>query len=440
MKTEIQKLAGLTRKLNVEVPPDVVRAALEKMYRDVQRVAKFKGFRPGKAPLNMVKSEYKSRVESDVTTKIIEDHYSKAVSEHSLQPVNFPEIEFDGLKDGEPLKFSATFEVRPDVELKKYVGLEIEKEKFEVVPEMIDNIIQDIRKNRSVIQPMVEPRPAQMGDVSIIDFHGKVEGNDLPGGNAQEYQLELGTHQFIPGFEEGIVGMKAGETKILHLKFPEAYNAKEIAGKDVEFAVTLKEIKTKALPELDDEFAKSLGAHTSLQHLKEEITKDVKTREEKRVRDDVKNRVLNALVEKNPMQIPRSMVAEQKKMIIEDVKQRMEREGTDTDQFEEYKKKWDKDFEKSAEFVIHSSLLVNAIANKEGLQCNDEDFTKKLADYAVQSGIELEKIKGFYGKQENQSRLRFQITEEKVMAFLIENAKINELPRDKLTKIPQQEG
>jgi trigger factor len=437
MKSHLEKLSGLKRKLNVEVPPEVVTAALEKMYKEVQRVAKFKGFRPGKAPMSLVKTEYKAKVESDVATKIIQENYSKALDEHTLDPINYPDIEFDSLNEGEILKFSATFEVRPEVKLKKYQGLEVEKEKLDIQDSVVTNIIEDIRKNKASMVPVIELRAAQKGDVAVIDFHGRVAGVDLEGGSGKEFLLELGTNQFIPGFEDGVVGMKPDDKKVLKLKFPEDYNAKDIAGKEVEFDVTLLELKKKVLPELNDEFAKSLGAHESLAHFKEEITKDVASREEKRIRDDLRNRILHALVEHNEFEVPQSMIKEQKKILMDDVHQKMEGQGMTHDQFDEYSKKWDADFDKSAEFVIRSSLLINSVGREEKLFATDEDFEKKLQEYADQSKIEIEKLRSFYSKPENSSRLRFQMTEERVVNFLIEKAKIKELPKEKLKALPE---
>lgn len=432
MKAELQKLDGLGRRLQIEVPADVVNAALEKMYQQVQRQAKFKGFREGKAPMNMVKTEYKGRVEGDVAEQIIREHYDKALNEHQLEPVNFPAIQFDGFKENEPLKFSATFEVRPEIKLKKYKGLEVEKEKLNITDDVVEKIIDDIRKAKATIAPVIELRPAQMGDVAIIDFDGRVDGKPLTGGSAQEHMLELGSKQFIEGFEEGIVGMTAGGKKLLTLKFPDDYQAKDIAGKAVEFDVTLKEIKKKVLPELDDEFAKSMGNHTSLADLRAEIKKDVVTGEEKRVKDDLKTRLLHSLVDANPFELPQSMVAEQKEIIIEDVKNRMSQDGMTDAQFEEYKTKWDADFTKSAEFVIRSSMLVNTVAKEANLVSTEEEFNERLEKYAKQSGIEIEKIKAFYSKPDNRSRLRFQMTEEKVIELLLKDAKVKELPKDKL--------
>ncbi|MCC6278749.1 MAG: trigger factor [Oligoflexia bacterium] len=431
MKSEVTKLDGLKRRLQVEVPPEVVSMALENQYKQVQQVAALKGFRKGKVPLAMVKTEYRSRVEQEVVSQLIQDHYGKALDQHALDPVNFPEIQFESFQEGQPLKFSATFEIRPEVNLKSYTGLEVQKEKLEVKSELLESILEDIRKSKANMVPLIELRPAAMGDVAVIDFHGRVDDKDLPGGSGQEYLLELGAKQFIEGFEEGVVGMNPGDTKILNLSFPQEYHAKDIAGKAVEFKVTLKEIKKKTLPELNDELAKAVG-HDSLQHLKEEITKDITSREEKRIRDDLKNRVLHALVEKNPIEVPQSLVAKQKEVIIEDVHHRMENQGMTHEQFDEYKVKWDADFQKSAEFVIRSSLLVSAIAKKEGLSVNESDIEQRFQDYAQQTGIEIEKIKAHYSKPEARNRLSFQMTEDKVMALLLDKAKVTEVSRDKL--------
>lgn len=436
MKSELEKLSGLTRRLNITVPQDVVSKALEDSYKEVQRVAEFKGFRQGKAPLQMVKAEYRSKVESDVASRIIQDHFGKALDQHALSPVNYPEIEFTGLKEGEPLQFAAVFEVKPEINLGTYTGLNIEKEILEVKNETVEQIIEDIRQSKASVVPVIEDRAAQMSDMAVIDFDGQMNGKPLQGGSGKEHMLHLGAKQFIPGFEEGVVGMKPNDTKVINLKFPDDYNPKELASQNVEFTVTLKELKKKVLPELNDEFAKTMGSHESLQQLKDEIKRDITLREEKRIRDDAKQRLLHALVDSTTFDVPQSMVAEQKAVLIDDVHHRMEEQGMPHDKFEEYKKQWDADFNKSAEFVIRSSLLVSAIAKKESLIATDEDLEAKMMSYAEQSGIEIPKIKAFYAKPENRSRLKFQITEDKVMGFLMEKAKVKEVEKSKLKPLP----
>lgn len=440
MKVDIENISKLERKLNVEIPAEVVDATLEQYYRDVQKSAQLQGFRQGKAPMNIIKKNFKDRVERDVAGQIIRDHYVKALDELNIDPVSYPTIDYDIIEEGKPLKFTATFEIRPEVELKQYENLSVMKEKIKLPDDVVENILKNLRESKMELSPLLEDRPAQLGDVTIIDFVGKMNGVPFPGGTAQGHQLELGSNQFIPGFEEGISGMKIGQTKTISIKFPEQYHAAELAGQPVDFETTLKEIKKKVLPELTDEFAKSVGEHRDLAHLREEIEKDVRAGEEKRVRDELKNRVLKALVEANPIEVPRAMVTEQKKILIDDVHQKMERQGMGKDQFDEYTQKWDADFTKSAEFIIKSSLILDAIAKKEKLTPTDEDVEQRMENYAKQSGIELEKIKAFYGKPENRSRLKFQIMEEKVMDFLINKAKIKEVDRSELPKDEEQEA
>jgi len=440
MKVDIEKVSNLERRLNIEIPADIVDAELDKYYKEVQKTAQLQGFRPGKAPLNIIKKTYKDRVEKDVASQLIRDHYVKALDEHNLDPVNYPTIDYDTLTEGSPLKFTASFEVRPEVELKKYQGLDVVKEKLNLDEKTIDGVLQNIRESKAELVPVFEDRAAQKGDVVEIDFMGRIDGAPFPGGSAQGQTLEIGASRYIPGFEEGVEGMRPGQSKTVPVTFPDTYGAKDLAGKKAEFEITLKGIKRKQLPELNDEFARSIGEHRDLAHLREEIEKDVRAGEEKRVRDEMKNRILRALVDGNPMEVPKSMVAEQKKILIEDVHHKLEQQGMGHDEYEKYIEKWDKDFDKSAAFVIKSSLLLNAIAQKENLAPTDADLEQKYESYAKQSGIELEKIKAFYSKPENRSRLKFQLLEERVVDFLIDKAKVKEVPKDKLPKEDEAEA
>lgn len=433
MKAELTKLEGLTRKLNVEVPLETVTSALEQNYKAVQKVAQFKGFRQGKAPMDMVRAQYKGQVESDVVNRLIQDHYGKALDEHSLIPVSLPEIDFENFREGEPLKFSATFEIRPEVVLPVYKGLDLEKEKPVVAEAQVDQILENIQKSRVTYSPMLEIRAAQKGDVAVIDFAGTVEGKEIQGGSGQDQKLEIGADQFIPGFEDGIVGMNPGDTRTINLTFPTDYNATELAGKPASFLVTLKAIQRKVVPELNDEFAKTLGGFENLEALKADIRKDLMAREEKRVQDDLKEQLLQKLVKATNFDVPKSMVAHQKETLIEDLHHKLEQQGMGHADFEEYKKKWDADFEKSAQFVVRASLLISTIAQKESLAASDADVDKKVEEYAANTGIELAKIRAMYKEADARSRLRATITEENVIKFLFAESKIKEVEK-KATK------
>ena len=275
MKSSLDVLEGLNRKLNIEIPENMVSDAFNRMYKGIQKEANIKGFRKGKAPISAIKKLYKDRVKSDVLQNLVSDSYESALNEHSLDPISQPQLAFETFEEDQPFSFSAQFEVRPDVTLKQFEKLKVEQEELNVSGEQVEQILEDIRKSRAEQVPVFEDRAAKEGDVAEIDFEGFVDGAPLPNGSGQGHKLELGSQSFIEGFEEGIVGMKVGANKDLNLSFPAEYHAKEIAGRPVTFKVTLKKLYRKDLPELNDEFAQSMGEYKTLAEHKETIKEDI---------------------------------------------------------------------------------------------------------------------------------------------------------------------
>lgn len=432
MKSNVEKVSNLSRKLNVEIPAAVVQSAFQKIFTGIQKDVTIKGFRKGKAPLATVKSLYGDRVKQDVVQDLIQKHYAEALTEHKLEPISYPEFEFADPTENKDFSFSAAFDVRPEINLKKYEGLEVEKEKFEFDSKKVDQVLENIRASRATFETVTEARAAKLGDVAVVDFEGFIDGKPLENGSGTDHHLELGAKQFIEGFEDGIVGMKAGDTKTLSLKFPDPYHSADLAGKPVDFKVTLKEIKAKVLPELNDEFIASLGGPKDLDALKKSIEEDLTQTETKRIEDAFKNRLLKALVKENPVEVPPSLMKEQKASLVEDFKKRMTEQGMGPNDFASYLDKWDSDFEKTAAEMIQSSFLVDAIAKKHDLFAKKEDLDAKFAEYAQQTGIEESRIREFYGRPEQASRLTYMITEEKVIALLNKSVKIKEVPAGSL--------
>ncbi len=428
MKSNVEKVDNLSRKLSVEVPAVVVQSAFQKIFNSIQKDVTVKGFRKGKAPLSTIKSMYGDRVKQDVVQDLIQEHYSKALTEHKLEPISYPEFEFVDPSENGDFKFSANFDIRPDINLKKYEGIEVEKEKLEFDPKQIDQVLENIRSSQAQLETVTDPRASKIGDVAVVDFEGFVGGTALENGSGKDHHLELGAKQFIEGFEEGVVGMKTGESKTLSLKFPDPYHSAELAGKPVDFKVTLKEIKSKVLPELTDEFLKSIGAPDSLDELKKNIEQDLTQKEQKRIDDGFKNRLLKVIVKENPVDVPPSLLKEQKETLISDFKKRMSEQGMGESDFASYVQKWNGDFEKTAAEMIQSSFLIDAIAKKHDLFCKKEDLEVKLKEYSVQTGIEETRLREFYNSPEQVSRLTYTITEEKVIGFLNKSVKIKEVP------------
>jgi trigger factor len=437
MKSSVEKVSSLQRRLNIEVPAQTVSTAFDETFKGIQKQANIKGFRQGKAPLATIKSLYGERVKQDVIQDLIQKHYFQALQQHELNPISYPEFEFDQVNEGKDFAFTANFEVKPEVALKTFEGLDVEKEKYVADDSKVEEVLQNIRSGRAELVDVLEDRPAQNGDVAILDFEGFVDGQPLENGSGKDHNLELGANQFIEGFEEGVVGMKIGQTKTLSLKFPDQYHAADIAGKSVDFKVTLNGLKKKQLPELTDDFiAQMMGNATgepqTLDSLKETIRKDFEDSEKKRIETDFKNRLLKKLVAMNPVEVPPSMLAEQKEALKEDMKKRMKEQGMQDADFEAYAQKWDSDFESSAAEMIQSGFLIDAIATKNDLRWTQDDLEAKFDEYAKQTGIDKARIKEFYQKPEQMNRVTYAITEEKVLDFLLKSAKVTEVSKDQL--------
>lgn len=432
MKSTVEKLSSLQRKLNVAVPQAVVDGAFQKIFQSIQRQVEIKGFRKGKAPLTTIKSMYGDRVRQDVAQDLIQNHYAQALSEHKLEPIGSPEFEFEDPKEAKDFSFTAQFDVRPEIKLKKYEGLEVEKEKYEKDEKKIEQVLENIRSSRATLIDVLEDRPAQLTDTAIVDFEGIVDGKPLENGSGQGHQLELGSNSFIDGFEQGIVGMKIGGEKTIDLKFPDPYHSKELAGKPVTFKVKLTGLKKKSLPELNEDFLKSLGGPSDVEGLKNAINEDIERSEKNRIEETFKNHLLKALVKANPVEVPPSLLKEQKKALVDDFHKRMHDQGLSHAEFEAYVQKWDKDFENTAAEMIQASFLVDTIARDHDLVCKKEDVEKRFEEYAKHTGRDVDWVRQYYAQEGRLSRLTYIITEEKVVAFLTKAAKIKDVPMGSL--------
>jgi trigger factor len=319
--------------------------------------------------------------------------------------------------------------------LKQVEKLSLQREKFEIPPDFIANTLEDIRKSRATNVPVLEDRSAQKGDIAVLDFKGFLESGELENGSAEGHELELGSNMFIPGFEDAVVGMKVGVEGEVAIKFPDDYHVSHLAGLPVKFKVKIQKLLKKELPELNDDFAKASGAkYQKMDDLIAGITDEFTKREEKRIKDELKDRLMKTLVEKNPVEVPKALLTEQKKALIEDLKKRMEGQGMGGEQFEDYKEKWDADFNETATFMIRSSFLLDKISTDNNLRATDADLDAKFEEYAKQTGIELARVKEFYSDEDRRSRLRYQLTEERCVDWLVSRADVKEVSKADLEK------
>ncbi len=433
MKSNLENKSKLERKLSIEVPNDTVKKEFQKAYQEIQKQVKIDGFRKGKVPLNVIKQKYRDHVLQDVANQLVQDAFVEAIREHDLKPVAMPKIDIQTFNEEENFHFTAEVEIRPDIELTKIEGLKIQKEKIEVADDKVEQVVESMRESKAENVTVFEDRGVAEGDIALIDFDGYVDGEPLQGGKAEKHPLEVGSNQFIPGFEEQVIGMKPGQDRDINVSFPEEYHAPEIAGKPALFKIKLHEIQKRELPELTDEFAKSMGDYENLEDLKSKVRTMLTEQEEKRIFEDLKSRTLKALVQANPIEVPESQVLEQKELLLQDTQDKMSQQGMGEQQYQEYKEKWDADFTETADYLVKSGYLVNEIANKNKIEVTEEDRKNKLSSYAKDSGIEFNQLLQYYNKGEAMERLNYQLLEEKVIQSILDKAEIEEVSAEQLS-------
>ncbi len=428
MKSTLESTEGLKKTIKVEVDASAVKAALEKEFNKIQKNLVLPGFRKGKAPMDQVKASYKGKVISDVVESLVNANYFQAIQEHKLHPVSMPQIDLSEITEDKGFSFTASFEVKPEIKLKKYKDFKLSKKAAIVDEDKIQNIINQILESKSEKVPIFEDRAAQDKDIVDINFEGFIGPNQpLPNGSASNFILELGSKSFIPGFEEGLLGAKAGTERTLDLTFPEDYQAAEIAGKTVQFKVKINKLLKKQLPELDDKLIESLGDAKvkTVDQLKDAIKTDLMKTEEDQTLKTLQEDVLKALIDHNPIEIPQSLIQQQKEGLKENSKNSLESQGFGDEEIKDYYSKWDEDFTKNAKDIIHVSLLMDAIAESENLRPSQEDIDAKIQEMVTMSGPNSGKVKEYYSDANRKDNLYYKLMEDRVISFVIENSKIN---------------
>lgn len=431
MNVKIEDISSVKKKLSFEVPEQVVSEQITKAYQKIGKTAKIKGFRPGKVPQAMLEKYYGAQMEEKVLTSLINDTYFKALLEHKIAAISDPEIvENSPLEKGKPFAFEALVEVRPEVVAKDYSGLTLQKEKAEFDEKVIEDRVEELRTSRAELQTSGADTAAE-GDFAIIDFEGFVNGVPFQGGKAEGHQLELGSGSFIPGFEDQVVGMKLGESKDIAVTFPENYGNKDLAGQPAIFKVVLHELKTKVAPALDDDFAKGFGLE-SVEELKEKLRESHQKQELSRIEGDLRERLVAALIERNPIEVPEAMVKSQLEYMLGNVKQRMQSQGMSMEMLGMNETSFGQMYRDTAVQQVQGSLILGAVARQEKLAVEPAEIDGKLEEIAAMANAPLDAVKKYYASDENRRGLMAQIVEEKAVRLLLDQAVIEEVDKDQL--------
>lgn len=438
MNVRIEDISSVKKKLFFEVAAEKVDAAFGTAYKTIGRTAKIPGFRPGKIPRHVLQHHYAGQAQTQVFEQLVNETYFKALDENEIDAVSTPEIvDNSSLEAGKTFTYEAEVDIRPKIEAKDYLGLQLKKEKLAVDEKMVEDRIEEMRKGGGRIE-VSEREETRMGDLLIIDFEGFVDGKAFEHGSAEDHTLELGSNTFIPGFEEQLVGMKRGDQRDVEVTFPENYSNKGLAGKPAVFKVTLKEIKERILPELDDEFAKEMGL-VSLEDLRAKIAEIFEAQETERIQKDFREGMATALIERNPMELPESMVDNQLDYMLQNLQNRLQSQGMklsdmglDADGFK-------KVYRELAIRQIEASLIFEAIALQENIKVDEADIKDKLDEIIEDSGAPKEAVMNFYANENRRRELVSQLAEEKVAAFLTGKATIEMVEKAEPEGVPAEE-
>lgn len=426
MNVRVEDLSPIKKKLFVEVAADTVSDELSKAYQKIAKTATVKGFRKGKVPKSILKQQYGPKAEYDAIGPLINNSLYKVLIDHQIEAVAQPEVVNSGaISEGEPFTYEAEVEVRPEVVAKDYVGLELDKEKFNFDESVVDQQLQQMAESKVQLE-VTERKKAREGDTVIIDFEGFVDGTAFENGAASDYQLELGANSFIPGFEEQVVGMKREDEKEIQVTFPEGYGAKELAGKDAVFKVLLKEIKEKIVPQIDDSLAKELDAE-NLAELRDRTRENAIKQEQQRIDGELQENLMKTLIDRNPLEVPEGMVDNQLMYLKDSFSERLKAQGMSLEMLGMDDEGFKKTYREMAIQQVQGELLLDAIAKQEDIKVDEAEIDAKMQEFADQSDTPLEQVQKYFDSEQAKNGLKAQLLQEKVNAFLQEKAVISEV-------------
>jgi trigger factor len=425
MKTSVEEISSIKKKVLIEIPEDQVNKEVESFYKDLGKKAKIKGFRPGKVPRNILERYFKDYVKTEVVQKLIQDTYPQALSEKDLQPVSPPVIDPGEFEGGKSFQYSAVIEVKPDIKLEGYTGLKIEGKKEEVKDEEVEERLRALQNLHANLKTISEARPIQAGDYVIVDYEASMGGKPLEGGKAIDFTVEVGSGQFIPALEEKLIGLKPEEEKEIEVSFPEDYGYQKWAGKTISFHVKIKEIKEKILPPLDDEFAKDLGDYSSFEELKAKLKGEIEKEKELVLERQLKDQVVDQLLEANPFEVPESLVEEQAKAMVSDTKLKLAAQGVVLKNLGVTEEKLQQDYKAMAQKQVKTFLILDKIASQEGIAVTDEEADDRLKEMAERMHQKFDVVKRYYEKNGLLPEVKAGIIRDKILNFLLEKANVN---------------
>ncbi len=436
MSLQVEKLEKNMAKLTIEVSAEELEKALESAYQKNKNKMSIPGFRKGKVPRKMIEQMYGAAVfYEDAANEIIPDAYEKALAECSEEVVSSPTIDVVQIEKGKPFIFTAEVALKPEVTLGKYKGVKVEKTEVTVTEEGIAAQIEKERENSA--------RAVKDGDITTLDFEGFVDGVPFEGGKGGDYPLTIGSGSFIPGFEEQLIGAEIGKETEVNVTFPADYHSADLAGKAAVFKCTVKEIKEKELPELDDEFASEVSTFDTLAEYKEDVKKTLEQQKADAAKSAKEEAVIGAVIEDAKMEIPDAMVETEQRQMVDEFAQRMQMQGLTMEQYMQFTgtnpQMLLEQAKPQALKRIQSRLVLEAVAKEENLAADDAEYEAEIKDMAEKYQMEPDKIKEMLGERGSR-QVREDLAIRKAVDFLVEHAKEEKAAKAKEKKADEADA
>lgn len=421
MQVSVEETGSLERRLNVAVPQDRIEKEVQSRLQRLSRTAKVKGFRPGKVPMKVVAQQYGKQVRDEVVGEVIQSSYFEAVSQEKLQPAGMPSIEPKVLEEGKDLEYTATFEVMPRIELAEVSGAKLEKAVAEITDEDLEKMMDSLRQQRTSWKEV--KRKAKKGDRLNIDFNGTIEGEEFSGNSGKDVPITLGSGRMIEGFEKGLTGAKAGEELTLDLQFPEDYGHKEVAGKPVQFQVTVNKVEAPEMPEIDEEFAKSFGiGDGSLDALHQEVRQNMEREMKQAISARNKQAAMDKLMELNKVDVPAALVEQEAEALKRQMMQQMHtpqgKSGIDLDASM---------FREQAERRVTLGLVLSELIKDKGIKVSEEQLRAKVEEIASTYEKPEEVVNWYFADKKRLSEVESLALEDAVVDWVFAQGDVSEL-------------
>ncbi|MBI4743458.1 MAG: trigger factor [Actinobacteria bacterium] len=428
MKTAVEKLEGNKVLLKVEVSVEKFDEAIHGAYKEVGNKVKIPGFRKGKIPQEIIKTRVgENVVVEEALDRNLINYYAEAVNHADIQPIDKPDFNVIQSEAGKPLLFEVKVDVRPEVKLGEYKNLDIKIDPIEVSDEEVDKEVENLRDKFSKLEISPDDTKLKEGDFALIDFKGHLNDEPFEGGSASDYLLEIGSKNFVPGFEDQLIGASKGEERQISITFPEDYDAAELAGKETKFDVQVKEIKYKVLPEINDDFAKEVGGFDALEELRKDIKEKIKDMKTKNAEHELHGKILEAVYNGSEVEIPEIMITKHSNDVINNFANSLSAQGMN---MEAYLNQINKDFKafvddvnKNSERDIKVKTILEAIGRAEGFIPTEDEINEEINFYASKNKQNFEDLKNFIITHGDLPILKSDIIVNKTLHWLIENEK-----------------